>query len=204
MKPKYINIYIYTTLFIIFLFVVYHIFKKKNNSMLKQMNIQQSTSTTQAIAAIDSSGNLSALSFPSGFILIWYPTDPTLKTLAQIIRIVPTGWVICDGTKGTPDLRGRFVLMAQDTIPTINVPPGCTIHEIGQIGGREKHALTIDEMPSHTHTTTIPANGGRHPDGGQSQWQLYGQQNQVSSPSGGNKPHEIMPPFHTLVYLMKL
>ena len=179
-------------------------FTKKDDSMLKQMNIQQSTSSTQAIAAIDSSGNLSALSFPSGFILIWYPPDPTLKTLAQIIRIVPTGWVICDGTKGTPDLRGRFVLMAQDTIPTINVPPGATIHQIGQIGGREKHVLTIDEMPVHSHGGVM-----RWPGGGPEQEQSGSPDNRSNhnvrtDNEGGGQPHEILPPFYTLVYLMKL
>ena len=35
--------------------------------------------------------------WPTGMILLWGNDD------------VPTGWQICDGTNGTPDLRGKFV-----------------------------------------------------------------------------------------------
>ena len=189
------------TIFIILLFGVYHIFTKKDNSMPRQMNAQQSTSSAQSITAIDSSGNLSALSFPSGFILIWYPPDNTLKTLALIQKIIPSGWAICDGTNGTPDLRGRFVLMAQDTIPTINNPPGSTLHEIGQIGGREKHALIEAEMPTHRHNTNSGGGVQCREDNGPF---VVRAQSEAVSPVGGSQPHEIMPPFYTLVYVMKL
>ena len=42
--------------------------------------------------------------FPNGGIIMWS------GTLASI----PTGWVLCDGTNGTPDLRSRFVYGAPD------------------------------------------------------------------------------------------
>jgi hypothetical protein len=28
-----------------------------------------------------------------------------------LLNNIPVGWVICDGTNGTPDLRGRFIRM---------------------------------------------------------------------------------------------
>ena len=199
MKPKYIYIYLYITLFIILLFGVYHMFIKKDDSMTRQMDVQQSASSAQAIAAIDSSGNLSSLSFPSGFILIWYPPDTTLITLTKIIKIVPTGWVICDGKNGTPDLRGRFVLMAQDTIPSTNVPPGSSVHAIGQIGGEEKHVLTIDEMPRHNHDCANTITFRTEVNGGNGAVPQRG----ASGYEGGDKSHNNMPPFYTLVYLMK-
>lgn len=37
--------------------------------------------------------------FPRGTILAWYATSGS----------VPSGWAICDGSNGTPDLRGRFL-----------------------------------------------------------------------------------------------
>lgn len=40
---------------------------------------------------------------PSGVILMWSGT----------IASVPSGWAFCDGTNGTPDLRDRFVVAAQ-------------------------------------------------------------------------------------------
>jgi microcystin-dependent protein len=168
------------------------------------MNAQQSTSSAQAITAIDSSGNLSALSFPSGFILIWYPPDNTLTTLALIQKIIPSGWAICDGTNGTPDLRGRFVLMAQDTIPTINVPTGSSVHAIGQIGGEEKHVLTIDEMPAHSHPYERATRNGDDSSGNRSDWNISRTELARTQNEGGNQPHNNMPPYYTLVYVMKL
>ena len=57
------------------------------------------------------------------------------------------GWHICDGTRGTPDLRGRFILGASDS------------HVAGSTGGEENHTLTVDEMPAHSHAGTTSTNG---------------------------------------------
>jgi microcystin-dependent protein len=107
------------------------------------------------------------------------------------------------GTRGGI-IFGRFVLMVQDAIPSVNKPNGSTVHNIGQLAGEESHVLTEAEMPSHTHTTTIPRNGGDHPSGGRSDWTVYYSQNKVSSSTGGNQPHNNIPPYYTLVYVMKL
>ncbi len=49
---------------------------------------------------------------------------------------IPPGWQLCDGTNGTPDLRGRFVVGAG------------AAYYVGQTGGVEKYRL-----PEHTHGT---------------------------------------------------
>jgi microcystin-dependent protein len=64
----------------------------------------------------------------------------------------PNGWALCDGTNGTPDLRGRFVLSQGQGAGLIN-------RLINQVGGAETHALTTSEMPAHTHTGTTVSNG---------------------------------------------
>lgn len=46
---------------------------------------------------------------PVGTILLWYGQFGT----------VPAGWTFCDGTAGSPDLRGRFVLCANNVTPQI-------------------------------------------------------------------------------------
>ena len=48
---------------------------------------------------------------------------------------VPTGWALCDGQNGTPDLRGRFVLGAGQGA-------GLTPRTAGEAGGEETHKLT--------------------------------------------------------------
>jgi microcystin-dependent protein len=170
--------------------------------------------TTQSIAAIDSLGNINSISFPTGMIMIWYPPDTSLKslsllTIASVSMGVPTGWAICDGTKGTPDLRGRFVLMAQDTVPE-GSPAGSSVHPIMSKGGEQTHVLTEAEMPNHIHNTrhlnTADGYGG-----GNQALLTIGPPNlmdngfgSLMAPAGGNSPHNNMPPYYTLVYIMKL
>jgi len=42
-------------------------------------------------------------------IAIWYGSTSN----------IPTGWVLCDGTNGTPDLTDRFVMGAGTTAPDV-------------------------------------------------------------------------------------
>lgn len=44
-------------------------------------------------------------SIPSGTILMW----------SGGLNQIPSGWVLCDGTKNTPDLRGKVVVGAGGT-----------------------------------------------------------------------------------------
>lgn len=82
----------------------------------------------------------------------------------------------------------------------------------GATGGEEQHILTVSEMPSHSHSgaLSISLNGnndsqGPYPVGG-----TFWQNQFTSSVSfstnavGGNQPHNIMPRFIALAYIMKL
>ena len=68
---------------------------------------------------------------------------------------VPKGWALCDGTNGTPDLRGRFVLGAmvgdnkddKHTKTAVQLPGS----EFGKTGGEEIVKLTLENMPPHEH-----------------------------------------------------
>ena len=70
---------------------------------------------------------------PKGTIVAWYNETP------------PEGWFTCDGTHGTPDLRGRFIYGYGSGL-------GSTI---GRKGGEETHKLTTNEIPSHKHSISI-------------------------------------------------
>jgi microcystin-dependent protein len=56
---------------------------------------------------------------------------------------IPSGWALCDGTNGTPDLRDRFIVGASAT------------KTAGSVGGQESVTLTAAQsgLPAHTHTT---------------------------------------------------
>ena len=168
------------------------LFRKNKTELSKShaLNYSMGSESTQAITTIDSSGNLSHLSFPTGIIVVWYPTDSTMTSLSLVSTTVPKGWAICDGTKGTPDLRGRFVLMAQDSA-----------YSIMSTGGAATHTLTEAEMPRHNHTLTGPGYGGNI---GSAAGPSHGGAEQTTSSTGNNNPHNNMPPYYTLIYIMKL
>jgi len=67
---------------------------------------------------------------PTGMISLWYGS----------IGSVPSGWYLCDGSNGTPDLRDRFVVGAGNT------------YSVAATGGSTTHTITTSEMPSHSHT----------------------------------------------------
>jgi microcystin-dependent protein len=69
---------------------------------------------------------------PTGMISLWYGS----------IGSVPSGWYLCDGSNGTPDLRDRFIIGAG------------TSYAVGATGGSANHTLTTAEMPTHTHNAT--------------------------------------------------
>jgi hypothetical protein len=83
-------------------------------------NTTQIATTAFVAAAISSS-------MPSGGIIIW----------SGAANAIPSGWYLCNGSNGTPDLRNRFVIGAGST------------YSVAATGG-SKDAIVV----SHTHTAT--------------------------------------------------
>lgn len=120
------------------------------------------TSAVQAVAP-GSTGNLLTsngttwvssappTSFIAGMIIMWSGT----------IATIPSGWALCNGLNGTPDLRDRFIIGAsQDSggVARTNVTGSLT-----QTGG-SKDSIVV----SHTHTysgTTSSAGSHNHEQG---------------------------------------
>jgi len=95
--------------------------------------------------AVDATvSDLAETAVPIGAILMW----------SGSLATVPTGWHICDGKNGTPDLRGRFVAGAGS--------PG--IYSPGDTGGADVVRLEINNLPAHSHSsgTLTTRVGGRH------------------------------------------
>jgi microcystin-dependent protein len=146
------------------------------------------------------------------------------------------GWAFCDGrllpisqnqalfallgttyggdgqtTFGLPDLRGRFgVHQGQGT--------GLSNYGIGEITGAESVTLNVQELPSHTHTTSAAdfANDlspGNHvwstdPDGNTAAYNSAKNAHQMAagaiSPAGGSQPHDNIQPCLVLNYIIAL
>jgi hypothetical protein len=83
-----------------------------------------------------SSGGGGGSGVPSGVILMWSGT----------IATIPTGWQLCNGTNGTPDLRNKFVVCAD-----------------ADSGGAAKSTITgvaLQSGGANTHTHTFAGNTG--------------------------------------------
>lgn len=132
---------------------------------------------------------------------------------------IPSGWKLCNGVgtistgSAVPDLRARFIFGTD----------GTTGGAVGTIGGTNNlvingstlgHALTIAEMPSHTHelltNDSVGADFGSNPDA------IFNTPTfpvGFTQPTGGNQSHSHgisitvpfgnMPAFMSLAYLIK-
>jgi hypothetical protein len=84
--------------------------------------------------------DLGEVAFPRGFISLWYGAAADC----------PAGWAICDGTNGTPDMRGRVA---------VGVDAGQTefdaLDESG--GSKTSTAPHTHDLANHNHATTSGA-----------------------------------------------
>lgn len=135
------------------------------------------------------------LAFPVGGIIAWNGSAAS----------IPSGWSLCDGTNGTPNLGNRFILGAGDK------------YKVGQTGGEEAHILTVAEMPAHNHTFKDPYDQagmdvGTDKSGGQRQRLCCGDNPPYGNIlytgelnlAGESQPHTNMPPYYALAYIMKV
>ena len=135
-------------------------------------------------------------SIPSGGIIMWSGT----------IATIPSGWALCDGNNGTPNLTNKFVVCAADDSGsgvTFNADTGVESGDYapGDTGGSTAHQLTENEMPSHVHTGQHAQNM-RGPDDGGIRYTPNGT-NVAMNAAGGDKYHENRPPYYALAYIMK-
>lgn len=145
------------------------------------------------------------LVIPSGIVVMWSGTADD----------IPTGWALCNGENGTPDLRGRFILGASGGGGDMLNLPESAIKGAHQTGGEAEHKLTINEMPSHRHSQdyntvyrdyvgtnsaySLPAYREFANDASDGQY-IEG----YTLETGGGQSHNNMPLYYALCYIMKL
>lgn len=151
---------------------------------------------------------------PIGSITMWATATP------------PNGWLICDGrsitgdtytelrtvlgTNVVPDLSGKFPLGAGDSGKY-----GSTGHTLWETGGEEKHYLSLNEMPSHTHDIkylyhelgSITGNNYRtfNLNSMRDVPTTIEQLNPINTTesAGGGEDHNNMPPYFALNFIIK-
>lgn len=167
---------------------------------------------------------------PAGVIVMW----------SGAVANIPSGWSLCNGTSGTPDLRDRFVMGAGGTYTVGNTGGSATSSAAGShthteaAAGSHNHtgtsgstALTVDQIPSHTHSESTAAGSAYEygtglngtsglasltsattgaTGGGQGHTHTIGTDGSHSHTinSVGDHTHTSLPPYYALAYIMKL
>ena len=140
---------------------------------------------------------------PSGLIAIWSGSTGS----------IPSGWLLCNGANGTPDLRNSFVLGAGNT------------YAVGATGG-STDAIVVSHTHAATSTSTVSDPGHYHTVPMQNGYVTYGGGPGITG-SGINYPTNAaytgisvattttnatagvsgsganMPPYYALAYIMK-
>jgi microcystin-dependent protein len=140
---------------------------------------------------------------PAGLISLWSGSTAS----------IPSGWLLCDGSNGTPDLRNRFVVGAGSTYAV-----GATGGSADAIVVSHTHTATSTVTdPGHLHTANIyfqdsitptdkfrasHASSGRGTDSTNTATTGITVATSVAS-AGSSGTNANLPPYYALAYIMK-
>ena len=106
---------------------------------------------------------------------------------------IPSGWAICDGTNGTPNLIDRFILASTYA---------------GGTGGNSQITLSVSQLPPHRHRLKKCWYGksDNADDRQVVRWDDSVSTNDqiLTEETGFGLPINIMPPYYRLIYIMKV
>ena len=130
------------------------------------------------------------------------------------IASIPSGWALCNGTNGTPDLRNKFVIGSSSDVSGVS---NTNVTGANTKSGGSKDAVVV----SHTHTgiANSGSGGGSFVNGlnfgGSLGFSIEGSKLTFSSASAHTHPltinstgssgtNENLPPYYALAFIMKL
>jgi microcystin-dependent protein len=147
-------------------------------------------------------------------------------------NFAPAGWAFCDGQLiAISQNDALFTLIGttyggdgQETFALPNLQSRIPLHQgnghiIGEMGGVESVTLTVNQIPSHTHTPVCSGNPGDQQSPQNHIWanaatginlytsiQPFGatfNTNAIGA-TGGSQPHENMSPFLVISFIISL
>lgn len=114
-----------------------------------------SSATNYNFLVRETNGNIAqqvnAAPIPVGGIIMWSGT----------IATIPTGWALCNGSNGTPDLRNKFIVGAHSDLSGTAKSNVEGVTNFNQTGGNINHShggstgnttLSTNQIPPHQHT----------------------------------------------------
>ena len=134
-----------------------------------------SLSSTPSGAGVMPAANV----FPAGMIVLWSGT----------IATIPSGWVLCNGSNSTPDLRNLFVVCADADSGGVAK---------STVTGSALQTSTTGVMPAHTHTYDTPPTPGAGGSGGS-----YSGTPSSSTTGSTGTGTKVIAVFYALAYIMK-
>ncbi|MBY0434951.1 MAG: hypothetical protein K2U26_12650 [Cyclobacteriaceae bacterium] len=175
-----------------------------NVSLSGNATVNGNTNVTGTISAsnyaLNNTGNGSV---PVGGIIMWSGSP----------FAVPTGWALCDGNNGTPNLLDRFIVGAGGSYALGNTGGANAITLTDAQSGLPNHNHGISD-PGHVHGTpgaTTVGGTGLGYTGGSITFPLAttesattGVSVNFSGAQNATQPHENRPPYYALAYIMKL
>jgi hypothetical protein len=134
---------------------------------------------------------------PKGIITLWHGTSGS----------IPVGWVVCDGTNDTPDLRSMFVYGASIN-GDVGITGGSAVHNHACAGlvasGAHTHRISDNSSGNSTSTsangatgTTNAATGHDHSASGTSDSRVAHSHSVADSATSSS-----LPPYYKLFYIM--
>lgn len=126
---------------------------------------------------------------------------------------IPDGWALCDGKNGTPNLCDRFIVGVNASYP------------LGSTGGAETVSLNSSHLPSHSHSFDVSSSAvyvGRVNTTTRTVWQAGNYDSTIEAlldidntydsfiidsytgSTGNGSPHQNMPQYYALCFIMKL
>jgi len=139
--------------------------------------------------------------FVAGMIMLWSGSSAS----------IPSGWLLCDGSSSTPDLRNRFVVGATST------------YAVGATGG-SADAIVVSHTHTATSTVTDPGHFHSYGEGqrtqvGEDNGEAYDAQSSAAfntntkttgitvattnASAGSSGTNANLPPYYALCYIMK-
>jgi hypothetical protein len=138
----------------------------------------------------DGSNLTGIVSIPTGVIVMW----------SGLIANIPSGWKLCDGNNGTPDLRDKFVIGASiDAIVGVNTATTTITGSSTKTGGT-KDAIVVSHTHGYSDRTNEGTGGGQGGGGANTGTQTL---SKTTDSTGSSGTDANLPPYLALAFIMK-
>lgn len=184
-----------------------------------EMPRQRLTSVAYALVAQTAVNVQNApVSIPAGVIVMW----------SGAVNAIPSGWALCNGQNGTPDLQNRFVVGAGSAY-SLGARGGVASNNISHFHNISTESPSTNWIGDHAHSVDIKAgptqeNNVISADKGHSGWVVGEHYHYIRGNTGGAGGHdhtvthshggstgaagsdnlENRPPYYALAFIMKL